>query len=251
MRRYCLIACEVFHREFCRLAAEAPAVVDLHFLPQGLHDIESTDMARRVQTSIDAADGKDYDAVLLGYALCNNGIVGVEARSCPLIVPRAHDCITLFLGSRERYREMFDGRPGTYYLTTGWLERDASGPDGAGQPKMSLMGLDRTPEEYIRAYGEENARFIMEMMTGGLQYYTDLVYIDMGEGDRLGHVSLARTRADERGWSFRTVSGSWDLLASLVTGVWDEKQFLTVPPGHRIIARYDDGIIAAEPAERS
>jgi hypothetical protein len=249
MRRYCVIACQVFYREFCRLAAEAAVVVDLDFMPQGLHDIESADMARRIQDSVDAADGRGYDAVLLGYALCNNGIVGVEARSCPLIVPRAHDCITLFLGSRERYGRMFEGKPGTYYLTTGWIERDDSGPDGAGQPKMSTMGLDRAPEEYIREYGAENARYIMETIQGGLHYYTDLVYIDMGEGDLFGHVSRARDRADERGWAFKHVPGSWELLSSLVSGAWDAARFLTVPPGHRIVARYDDGIIDAAPSD--
>jgi hypothetical protein len=39
-----------------------------------------------------------------------------------MIIPKAHDCITLFLGSKERYRTYFDAHPGTYWYTPGWVE---------------------------------------------------------------------------------------------------------------------------------
>ena len=33
------------------------------------------------------------------------------ARHTPIVMPRAHDCITLYLGSRERYQAQFERHP--------------------------------------------------------------------------------------------------------------------------------------------
>src|SRR3990167_1533040 len=101
MARYRLIACEVFFREFCAALADCPHVVDVEFVAQGLHDRPGATMAAALQERVCACDANGYDALLLGYALCNNGIAGICAGRTPLVVTRAHDCITLFLGSRR------------------------------------------------------------------------------------------------------------------------------------------------------
>jgi len=38
------------------------------------------------------------------------------------------------------------------------------------------------------------------------------------------------------------------LLQRFVNGRWDEKEFLIVPPGFHVVAKYDEGIISAEPS---
>jgi len=81
-------------------------VVDARFLSKGLHDRGARVMRAGLQAAIDEAeaDAEKYDALALGYGLCGNGLAGLEARSVPLVLPRAHDCITLLMGSRiERY----------------------------------------------------------------------------------------------------------------------------------------------------
>ena len=62
---------------------------------------------------------------ILGYGLCSNGVVGVQTQNQPLIVPRVHDCISLFLGSAESHRNQLAEYPGTYYLTAR-LDREGS-----------------------------------------------------------------------------------------------------------------------------
>src|SRR5271169_4196374 len=113
-----LISCEVFTRELCDTAARSVHQVDLAFLPKGLHDIGCAGMLSRLQAAVDAVEAPQYDAILLGYGLCNNGIAGLTARTLPIVVPRAHDCMTLFFGSRDRYEDYFRKNPGTYFLTT-------------------------------------------------------------------------------------------------------------------------------------
>ena len=96
-----LLACEIMYRELCAAAARSTNLVDVEFLPKGLHDIGHEGMCVRLAQTLAAIDETRYEAVLLGYGLCSNGLVGLAAQSVPLIVPRAHDCITLFLGSKE------------------------------------------------------------------------------------------------------------------------------------------------------
>ena len=91
-----LISCEIFYRELCWAVARSPNTVDIEFLPKGLHDIGSEGMSARLQAVLDRVDDPRYEAVLLGYGLCNNGIAGLRPGKYRLIVPRAHDCITLF-----------------------------------------------------------------------------------------------------------------------------------------------------------
>ena len=52
-----------------------------------------------------------YDAILLGYGLCGNGLAGVTARHTRLVLPRAHDCIGILMGSRGPPPGLFRGEP--------------------------------------------------------------------------------------------------------------------------------------------
>jgi len=237
-----LIACEVMFRELCALVAECKNVVDLEFMPKGLHDIESAEMASKLQASIDASEGKDYDAVLLAYALCNNGVVGLAARSCPLVIPKAHDCITLLMGARGKYQQYFDQHPGTFFRSPGWMERDFANVENS---IYEQLGLTQEWREMGEKYGEDNAKYIMETMGGWKQNYTRLLYIDTGVAQSLGHEDAARKEAEENGWTFERMPGDVRLLRALLDGEWDEREFLVTPPGQCICASHDSKVMCA------
>src|SRR5579862_7222042 len=149
-----LISCEVLYREMCHLEAHSPNQVDVSFLPKGLHDMASAAMRRRLQQEVDTASETGCDAVILGYALCGMGLSWLAARNIPLVLPRAHDCIALFMGSRHRYRDYFETHPGVYFKTSGWIER--------GQTSNQLTGAGLTLEALAAKYGEENALYLYE-----------------------------------------------------------------------------------------
>ena len=90
-------------REAYYCAARSKNVIDIVLMPQGLHD-EPDKLRTEVQKALDIIhdiQGRAYDASLLGYGLCSNGIVGLSAK-IPIVVPRGHDCITLLLGSKGK-----------------------------------------------------------------------------------------------------------------------------------------------------
>lgn len=240
-----IIACEVTFRELCYVVARAKNVVDLTFVTQGYHD--NPEIGReRLQALIDAVEPGRFEAILLGYCLCNNLVVGLQApEHTPLVIPRAHDCVTLFLGSKERYAEMFRQRPGTYYYTSGWLEYSQRGGERVPYRPSSGLGPRRqTYEELVEKYGEENAQYLLEFMGHWQQYYTHGVWIDFDFLDGLPFRERVKQICTERGWQYEEVKGDLSLLQRWVDGEWNEADFLIVQPGKAVTATYDEGIIA-------
>ena len=238
-----LISCEVFFREMHAAAARSDNRVDIEFLPKGLHDLPSVDMRTRLQDAIDRADSKSFDAILLGYGLCNHGLAGVEARETQLVLPRAHDCITLFMGSRTRYRQYFEENAGVYFLTSGWIERGDLSDDLKQASIAHKLGMDMTYNELVDQYGEENARYLHETLCNTEKNYRQITFIEMGvePDDRFQQESSERARS--RRWQYEKVQGDLSMIQRLVDGPWDNAEFLVVQPGHRVIARYDEQII--------
>ena len=250
--KFKFIGCEIVYREACYLAATGVNHVDVEFLAKGLHDLETPDMVGRIQQAIDAMDpAAGYEAILLGYARCNDGLVGITARSIPLVLPRAHDCITLFFGSNAAYREYFDEHPGTYYMTTGWSERNDSKDGALAEPAYGMagvmykLGLSDSYEQMVEKYGEENAKYIAETVGDWTKNYSRMLYLEMGICDETPFIEDARKRAAGRNWEFERRKGGWGLLERLFAGEWNE-DFLIVQPGQRIIARNDDRIVDVE-----
>ena len=239
-----LICCEIFFREVCALLADSPNTCDEQFLPKGLHDLGADRMLPRLQEAVDAVDPARYEAILMGYALCNNGLAGLEARRLPLIVPKSHDCIGVFMGDRQSYREYFDAHPGTYYRTSGWTERnDASGAGEETVPQK--LGLFLKYDELVAKYGEENAAYIMETMGDATAHYDRMTFIRMGLPCDDRFAAMAREDAARQGWTYEEIGGSLGVLRKLIDGPWDDDSLLTVRPGERIAASHDDGVIRA------
>ncbi len=238
-----LLCCEVLFREACMAAALSKNKIDLEFVTKGLHDMKSEEMRSRLQALVDASSGKGYDAILLGYALCNNGSAGVVARDCPIVIPRAHDCITLFLGSRLRYKEYFDANPGTYFLTSGWIERGGSS-DGSSQLSISRqLGMDKSLEQLIEEYGEDNAKFLYETLCQTTRNYSKYCFIETGVEPDGSFEAYAREEAAAQGWAFEKLKGDCSLLKRLVDGPWDD-DFTVLKPGESLKASYDDAIFS-------
>lgn len=241
--RFQLICCEVLFREMCACVARSPHQVDVGFLPKGLHDHGGATMRKELQRVVDEAYTARPDAVLMGYALCGNGLHGLEARQAPLVIPRAHDCIALLMGSRHRYQEYFESNPGVYFRSTGWLERG----QGLDQAVRMKTGVSESLDDLIARYGEDNAYYLFEEMNRYREAYRKLTYIETGLEPDARFEAAARDEAKARGWEYEKLTGSLRLFHDLVNGDWNEDDFLVVPPGYRAVARYDERILAAEP----
>jgi hypothetical protein len=244
-----LIACEILYREFCAAIARSVNQVDAEFLPKGLHDIGQAGMSARLQEVLARVDQSQYEAVLWGYGLCNNGAVGLSADRLPLVVPRAHDCITLFFGSKERYLEYFHSHPGVYFKTSGWIERGENTHQGNPESIAFRSGMTQSYEDLVAKYGEDNAQFLYQQLCDMTRNYSGIAYLEMGIEPDDRFERQARVTAAREGWTFDKVRGDMGLVQALVDGPWDAGRFLVVPPGHRVAASFDDEILKALPCE--
>jgi len=244
-----VIACEIALREICHLAARSRSVLDLEFLPQGLHDTPALGRDE-IQRRIDAVPSGKYEAVLIGYGLCSSILKDLRAGPTPLVIPRAHDCITFFLGSKERYQRYFSARPGTYYFTAGWLEvRARRGP--AATAGHGLFMPAQTPgareEEYARwvaKYGEEQAQYLREVMAGWTAHYTHGTLIEFDFTKHLGCSEEVRRICAEKGWQYEELAGDAGLLQRWLDGLWGPADFLVVPPGGKVVPSHDEQVVA-------
>jgi len=175
-----LIACEILFRELCAVVARSRNQVDLTFLPKALHDVGQSRMLARLQEELRQVDQSRYDAIVLGYALCSNGIVGLSADRIPLVIPRAHDCITLFMGDKQRYLKYFYENPGTYFKTSGWIER-GEGIAQAGQDSILVQtGMAMSFEQLAAKYGADNAQYLYKYLGDLTRNYSKITFIEMG-----------------------------------------------------------------------
>jgi len=242
-----LLACEILFRELCAAVARSINRIDIEFLPKGLHDIGQDRMRQRLQNTLAAVDQDTYDAVLFGYGLCSNGIVGLEANTVPLVIPRAHDCITFFLGSRHRYQDYFFANPGVYFKTSGWIERGDDLRQYGPESIQQKSGMMQSYDEMVAKYGEDNAQFLRAQLGDMTNNYSGLAYIEMGIEPDDRFERHARQVADDRGWRFQKLQGDMRLIQSLVDGPWDDERFLVVPPGHRVQPSFDENVVRAVP----
>jgi hypothetical protein len=222
-------------------------VVDIRLFERGLHNEPKT-LQQRLQEAIDDAPA-NAEAVVLGYGLCGGATAGIVARGVPVVLPRAHDCITLFLGARERYLEEHE-RVATYWYVADQLERTGDYRAGVGG---LAIGSDTDEQvaavraEYVAKYGEDNADYLMEVLGGWRVNYGRAAFVSMGVADEAVPEAMARAEAERRGWVFERLEGSMVLLRRLIDGDWDQ-DMLVLQPGERLAMSYDDDVVKAVPA---
>lgn len=241
MNNYIALTCSALARSIYGLAAVSPHTVSVRLFDQGLHN-KPGGLREKLQFTIDDIKPGEADAILLAYGICGTATLGLKAAHTPLVIPRAHDCVTLYLGSRASYLEEFNAQPGTYWYSTDYMERSKSGGGlGAAMPGV----IDDVYNEYIEKYGKDNADYLMEVMGEWTNHYTRAVFIDTGQGDTAHYKNLAREQAERRGWLFERKQGNRRLLEMLVNGQWNDDEFLVVPSGFMTQQSSGDGLIQA------
>ena len=239
-----VIGCEVLARMLYQTAAQSPHTIDIELVRYGQHQ-QPTNLRAILQKAIDASAAQGYQAVALAYGLCGKSTDGLTAREIPLVIPRAHDCITLFLGSRARYNQQFTETPGTYWYVQDYLERD----DGSGTSMAiganTAADAEALRASYVEKYGEDNADYLMEVMGAWQAHYKRAAFIDLGLADASNIETKARADAARRGWTFEKLPGNLDLIRRLLNGDWDQ-DYLILQPGQSITMAYDDSILSCQ-----
>jgi len=206
-----VIACATVIEE---MLLHLPPGMDYQVLDFGLH-VNPEALRRALQGAIDAST-TSADTILLGYGLCSQGVVGLRANSCTLVVPKVDDCIAIFLGSGEAYKAQSRTEPGTYYLTKGWIE--------AGDSPFDEY------DSLVEQYGEQKARWLMGRV---LKNYTRLALINTGQYELERYRDYSRRTAERFGLRYEEIPGSNALIKKMLHGPRDD-EFVVARPGETI-----------------
>ena len=229
--RYKILACNVLGRDLPGLIKKHPeAEFHVKWFHMGWHE-DSKDLRSRLQKEIDRTEEEgDYDAILLAYGLCASATAGLHAARTRLVIPRAHDCITLILGSRQRFVRTLMDLPNCFWYTANWIEcTDMPGPEQEARMRQEFEDAD---------YDEEDIEYLLEEL-GARSKYRSAAYISTPFSNQEKYRRITKEAADYYGWEFHEVEGDLNLLERLITGDWKSSDFLVLEPGEIIAQSHD------------
>ena len=120
-----------------------------------------------------------------------------------------------FFGSCTKYRVALKKRPGTYYLTAGWIKE--------GQDPLGIVDNDYTPR-----LGRKTAIW---GMTEELKNYSHVAFINTGAGNTAHLRQRAAENADFFNKKFIEVKADLGFLKKLLYGPYSNEEFIFMKPG--------------------
>jgi hypothetical protein len=202
-----MIGCSVLKKEV-EAMLECPDI-EYRWLKEHLHNTPDL-LHLEIQAAIDAET--DADIIYLSYGLCGKALVDIQAKSCPVVMPRVDDCIAMILYDRS---DLGGLRCSSYFVSQGWLW----GEDGIGYEH------DRMKVKY----GEKRALRIARAMFKNYQY---LLFIRTGV-ETAEDKQKCLAMAEKLGLKVNETSGNIRILDEMIRDRKDDR-FIRLAPGEVI-----------------
>lgn len=209
-----VIACKVFYYELNFLAKELNLTPKFHFLEQSLHD-SPEQLSIELQRKIDELEADNAEEIAICYGLCGRSVTKIRSKRAVLIIPKAHDCIGLLLGTLAPR----DGS--VFWMSPGWVE-------------LSQLPFIREKqmrfEQNVEKYGLDNAEYLLSLENSWLEEYKTaqlILWENMHIADKLQE--QAKFIADNAKLHYQECAGNQDFLKSLLLGGNDERFFRLLP----------------------
>lgn len=224
-QKIALLACSVFESEVALQGANASHIVSRRMFHIGLHDRPDV-MRKTLQAAVDELDREPgVEAIVLAYGLCGRGTAGLKAGRNKIVIPRAHDCFTVFMGSKEEYARRQAACPDCYYYSPGWNRaRRVPGPER----------LEALRVELSARFDPDQVEFLLENERALWAVRGHALFIDLGTPDAAEEADYARGCAAGLGWTFEHLYGDPRLLHDLLWCAWDDDRFQVVQPGQTL-----------------
>lgn len=192
----------------------ADSGTEIHVMDIALH-VDPQRLNNRLMEEVANLEEEDIH-ILLGYGLCGRALEGVVSARSTLVLPKIDDCVGALLGSRRRHQKLLTQHAGCYFLAQHWLETELN------IFSETLKGLDRIPPD--------KRDQIAEM---ALKNYSALALLDPGNTEPEAD-ARCEAYARQYGLTFIRLKANLGLLKRLLTGPWQDDEFLVCPPGRSI-----------------
>jgi len=246
------IGCGVLGPDVSQIAEKFDLTLKQKLLPGGLHN-RPDKLRRKLQKAINkVAKETTCGRIIVGYGLCGRGTVGIKAPpGVPLIFPRVHDCIALFLGSDQAYKKEFANYPGTFYFSAGWYDENEN-PQNSTSEQIWIGSGSMGCNDIKDKFGEKSGQKIIRFFSSWQEHYQRAVFIDTGVGKTEQYTKHAEKMAEKYNWQYENIKGDLSLVTRLLTSTDSDDQILVVPPGHlTIYSATKNCLDAAGPAQKN
>jgi len=150
-----------------------------------------------------------------------------------LIIPKVHDCIALFIGSDQAYKNEFKKYPGTYYISAGWCEEETE--PVSQRNKWAYFGDKKLNfNDLVEKHGEKAARKTFDFLNSWHKNYQRAAFIETGAKKSSRYETIAREMAEEYNWKYHKINGSQALIQKMIAAGDSSTDILFVPPEHVI-----------------
>jgi hypothetical protein len=120
---------------------------------------------------------------------------------------------------------------------------------GAASPANSGLKLRATYDQWVKAYGEDQAKYLFDEMSRWADSYSHGCLIDFDFLKPLDLAGKVQQICSNKGWSYDQVPGDLSLLQAMLDGPWPNDKFLVLQPGQKVVATFDEQIIGAQSQE--
>lgn len=203
-----ILACRTLELELQEAMRQTGCTYPVVWIASGLHNTPEK-LKQALEDALLQCEG--YSCILTAMGFCGNAFAGLRTKHAALLLPRVDDCISLLLGSMAKRTAL--NAQGIYYFTEGWLKGERT--------------LLAEYQHALDKFGERRANAVFSVM---LRNYRKAAFLDTGCGDcdwSRAHTKLA---ADTLHLEYCELPGTLDYLKRLLSGTWEERDFILIPP---------------------
>ena len=244
---YKIIACNIFRKEIETLMDDININNHVIFIEQGLHNTPPKMREKLQQVILALEEDSDflnkYEGIVLLYGLCGNGTLGLKTKKVKLIIPRAHDCMALFLGSKERYKNIIDNNKGVYWYNHAWIDQT---------PMPSKKQMEISKRDYYEYYDEDNAEYLYELEVQSLMQYRYGVFIKSPLVDNEPYKDFMLNEVcNEFNWEYKEYEGNNTVIENIVNSIFKEQEVLILNPNEEVGLSLDLDILKSKVLQMS
>ena len=244
--KYLVIACGVLNDDIESCAKRLHNEYIFWYVPEKLHT-EPQKLWKNVQELIDKADEEllpasesadGIEGILLVIGLCGGMTNGISSKKHSLTMPRIHDCISLYLGSAEKYDRLFKKYGGKVYWFSPAFFKQEYMPSEKNIVKRKLTLMEQFDDE-------EAVDYIIETEMAPLQNYTHGALVDDETSPSQALTDEASSMCASYKWQLDRHVSSPNLFISLLNND-DSDSLVHAKPHESLFPSNDDRIITAK-----
>ena len=237
-----IIGCSVFKNKLEEILKKTSLEFDVEFINMKNH-LDPEKLKEKIREEILKTENEDikdernknsqkYKKIILLFGLCGNSTAGLSS-SLPLIIPKVHDCCSIFLGSSKKFYELFETKLSSEWYTSDYLEEMKKIQEEDPNFNMSYTTLKL--EDLISKYGEDNGTYLYETFSA---MEKEIIFIKTSNKNDEENIKKLK----EQYSSLEIMEGDLQLLNDIIIGTYSD-EILYLNSGEKICCTYDINVI--------